>query len=170
MYIVDSDVLITAKNAYYAFDICPGFWDSLIDLHNAGNVFSVDRIRQELLAGREEEDLVQWVKRDMPDSFFLSTQNAEVATAFQEVMLWVQRNPQYFDNAKAKFATEADGWLVAYARVYDDMDIVTNEQPRPGARARVLLPDICDQFDVLYLDTFAMLKASGVRYTFSGVS
>jgi len=166
LFIVDSDVFITAKNAYYAFDICPGFWDSLIALHDAGNVFSLDRIRQELLAGREEEDLVQWVKRDLPDGFFLSTQSAEVVAAFQEVMLWVQRNPQYFDNAKAKFATEADGSLVAYARVHENIEIVTNEQPSPEARARVLLPHVCNQFDVLYRDTFAMLKSSGVRYTF----
>jgi len=24
-YVLDSDVFIAAKNAYYAFDICPGF-------------------------------------------------------------------------------------------------------------------------------------------------
>ena len=25
-FLLDSDVFIAAKNAYYAFDICPGFW------------------------------------------------------------------------------------------------------------------------------------------------
>ncbi|NOZ87967.1 MAG: DUF4411 family protein [Deltaproteobacteria bacterium] len=30
LYVVDSDVLIAAKNAYYAFEICPGFWKGLI--------------------------------------------------------------------------------------------------------------------------------------------
>lgn len=45
-------------------------------------------------------------------------------------MLWVQRNAQYFDRAKAKFATEADGWLVAYSLVHGTV-VVTNEQPRP---------------------------------------
>jgi len=70
MYLVDSDVLISAKNAYYAFNICPGFWDSLIHYHRAGKVHSLDRIRQELMTGREDEDLVQWVKNELPDSFF----------------------------------------------------------------------------------------------------
>lgn len=32
-YIVDSDVFITAKNRYYAFDLCPGFWKCLIRRH-----------------------------------------------------------------------------------------------------------------------------------------
>ncbi len=27
-YLVDSDVFITARNLYYSFDICPGFWKS----------------------------------------------------------------------------------------------------------------------------------------------
>ena len=27
-YLVDSDVFITAKNLYYPFDICPGFWSA----------------------------------------------------------------------------------------------------------------------------------------------
>lgn len=30
VYLVDSDVFITAKNLYYPFDICPGFWNSLL--------------------------------------------------------------------------------------------------------------------------------------------
>ena len=51
-YLVDSDVFITAKNLYYAFDICPGFWKSVVHHHLEGRVFSVDRVRSELLAGR----------------------------------------------------------------------------------------------------------------------
>lgn len=36
MYLIDSDVLITAKNSYYAFDLCPGFWKNLLDKHESG--------------------------------------------------------------------------------------------------------------------------------------
>ena len=28
--VLDSDVFIAAKNAYYAFDICPGFWKGIL--------------------------------------------------------------------------------------------------------------------------------------------
>jgi hypothetical protein len=38
IYLMDADVFISAKNLYYAFDICPGFWDSLIHLYGAGHV------------------------------------------------------------------------------------------------------------------------------------
>ena len=90
-YIVDSDVFITAKNRFYAFDICPGFWDSVIHAYRAGRLRSIDKVRQELLNGRPEEDLVQWVKHDLPGDFFLGTAEADVVAAFGEVMLWVQR-------------------------------------------------------------------------------
>lgn len=165
IYVVDSDVFISAKNRYYAFGICPGFWDSLIHFHALGRVHSLDRIRDELLAGREEEDLVQWVKNDVPEDFFASTRETGIVEAYGEIMLWVQRNSQYLDTAKAKFATEADGWLVAYARVTGE-HVITNEQSRAEARSRVLLPDVCDHFDVLHDDTFAMLSSLGARYTF----
>lgn len=166
-YVLDSDVFIAAKNSYYAFTICPGFWDSLIHHHEAGNVCSIDRVRGELLAGRETEDLVQWVKRKVSAEFFLDTSEQAVTDAYGQVMLWVQRNAQYFDSAKAKFATEADGWLVAYAMVHR-VPVVTNEQPRPQSRNRILLPDVCAQFNVTYNDTFAMLRELTVRYEWRG--
>ncbi|MCG7932615.1 MAG: DUF4411 family protein [Candidatus Thiodiazotropha lotti] len=163
MYVIDSDVFISAKNAYYAFDICPGFWDSVIDHYQAGRVCSIDHIRQELLAGNEKEDLVQWVKSTVPPDFFASSQEADVIASYGQIMLWVQRSIQYTDAAKAKFATEADGWLVAHGMVHG-IEVVTNEQPRPEARSRILLPDVCDQFGVQYHNTFEMLSALGARY------
>lgn len=166
-YLLDSDVFIAAKNSYYAFTICPGFWDSLIYHYGAGNVCSIDRVRSELLAGRRTEDLVQWVKEQLPAAFFADTGEQAVAAAYGDVMLWVQRNPQYFDQAKAKFATEADGWLVAYAMVHA-VTVITNEQPRPQSRNRILLPDVCAQFNVMYRDTFAMLNEFAVRYEWRG--
>ena len=39
---------------------------------------------------------------------------------------FVKTLERYFDYAKAKFATGADGWLVAYARVHGAI-VVTNE-------------------------------------------
>ncbi len=168
-YIIDSDVLITAKNLYYAFDICPGFWESLIHHHREGRLFSIDRVRSELLAGRKTEDLVRWVGNDLPGAFFLEVDTDAVTGAYTEVMLWVQRHPDYFDFAKAKFATGADGWLVAYARVHDGI-VVTNEQPAPQSRREIKLPDVCDQFGVKRENTFSMLRALGVRFHWTGGS
>ena len=168
IYLLDSDVFIAAKNAYYAFDICPGFWRGILQAHQSGGVQSIDRIRGELLSGRKGEDLVEWVRNEVPASFFCDSNVKDVAATYTEVMLWVQRSSQFFDRAKAKFATEADGWLVAYSMVNGTV-VVTNEQPRPESRNRVLLPDVCSQFKVPYKDTFSMLRELALQFDLKGV-
>ena len=166
-HLVDSDVLITAKNLYYAFDICPGFWRSLLHHYRRGHVFSVDRVRNELLAGRRTENLVQWVRDEVPEGFFLPAETEEVIHVYTEIMMWIQRHPAYFDHAKAKFATGADGWLVAYAKVHG-ATVVTNEQPAPLSRRDVKLPDVCDQFRVPRENTFDMLRALKAQFDWAG--
>ena len=95
-YLMDSDVFITAKNLYYPFDICPGFWKSLLHHHRAGRVYSIDRVRSELLAGRRTEDLVQWVRNEVPGGFFLPVDTADVSDAYTDIMMWVQRLARFF--------------------------------------------------------------------------
>ena len=165
-YIIDSDVLITAKNRYYAFDLCPGFWDSLLALYHSGWVRSLDRVRQELLQGSDDDAIVKWIHDSVPGGFFESCDNAAVASAYTDVMLWVQRNYQFIDNAKAKFATGADGWLVAYSMTHD-CTVVTLEESRPESRNQIKLPDVCMQFNVPYVDVFSMLRSLRVQYHFT---
>jgi hypothetical protein len=156
-YVVDADVFITAKNSYYAFDICPGFWKGLIRRHLDGRVLSIDRVRSELLQGRETEDLVQWVKRDPPASFFHGVDEGSIASKYTEIMVWAQRSTRFVDAARAKFATGADGWLVAFAAVQGAI-VVTNEQPAPDSKRDIKLPDVCQQFGVTYCNAFSMLR------------
>ena len=163
VFLLDSDVFIAAKNAYYAFDICPGFWKGLLHQHDQGRVFSISRVRSELLTGRKTEDLVQWVSKQVPDGFFLEVDEDEVTSAYTEIMLWAQRHTGYFDRAKAKFATGADGWLVAYAKVHDAV-VITNEQGAPESKTEIKLPDVCAQFKVPDKDTFVMLRELAVRF------
>ena len=161
-FIFDSDVFITAKNLYYAFEICPGFWRSMIHFHRESRVFSIDRVRNELLMGHEDEDLVKWVKDDVPRDFFLPVDTQSVVDSYSEIMMWVQRHPRFFDAAKAKFATGADGWLVAYARVHGVV-VVTNEQSAPESRREVKLPDVCDQFSVRRMGLFSVLRSLDIH-------
>ena len=78
VFLMDADVFISAKNGYYAFEICPGFWDSLAHYFGTGNIRSIDKVRNELLAGRDSEDLFQWVKNDLSAALFLDTTQADV--------------------------------------------------------------------------------------------
>ncbi|HKP62829.1 MAG TPA: DUF4411 family protein [Polyangiales bacterium] len=68
--------------------------------------------------------------------------------------------------AKAKFASGADGWLVAFAAVQNGV-VVTNEQPAPESKREIKLPDVCVQFGVQYKDAFQMLRELAVQFDYS---
>ena len=60
MYLIDSDVLIDAKNRHYGFDFVPAFWDWIAQQHHAGRVFTVQKVADEVLAG--DDELARWMR------------------------------------------------------------------------------------------------------------
>ena len=60
-YLLDADVFIRAKNLHYGFDFCPAFWDWLVAEHRTGNVYSVEKVGDELQAVADE--LSAWAPR-----------------------------------------------------------------------------------------------------------
>lgn len=66
--------------------------------------------------------------------------------------------------AQAKFASDADGWLVATAK-RESFCLVTMETRKDdNARARVMIPNVCEEFSVDYCNTFEMLRELGCKY------
>ena len=53
-YLLDANVFIEAKRRYYAFDLCPGYWECLVWHHRAASIQSVDRVKVELERGADE--------------------------------------------------------------------------------------------------------------------
>lgn len=43
-YIIDANVLMQAHRLYYAFPICPGFWDFVLQQHRAGRIVSLEPV------------------------------------------------------------------------------------------------------------------------------
>lgn len=63
-YLLDANAFIEAKDRYYGFDICPGYWSSLLVQHAAKRLFSIDRVGEEL---NEQDDIVKrWIKDEVP--------------------------------------------------------------------------------------------------------
>jgi hypothetical protein len=153
-YILDANIFIQAKNDYYRFTVCPGFWAALIACHKNGRVCSIDRIYDELVA--EGDRVGQWAQ-DAPKNFFKKTQDKAVADAYQDMVGWAYSESQFLPAAKSEFASVADGWLIAYAKV-NGLVLVTHETYEPNARNRVKIPNVCVEFDVGYVDTFDMLE------------
>ena len=66
-YLLDANVFISAKNLHYGFDFCPAFWEWLIRENQAGKVYSIERVGDELLAG--DDDLAEWAQGRGGDFF-----------------------------------------------------------------------------------------------------
>ena len=164
IYVLDANVFIDAHRRYYAFDICPGFWDAVLHYHKAGRIISIDKVRKEILAG---DALEAWAKNNAPASLFSSTAEAAVTNHFAAMMQWVQAQAQFKPAAKAEFAGAADGWAAAYAKAYPDYVVVTHEEYARDAKKKVPLPNVCKQFGVLYVDTFMMLRDLNSQFQFS---
>ncbi|KJU82461.1 hypothetical protein MBAV_005346 [Candidatus Magnetobacterium bavaricum] len=154
-YALDSSIFIEAKNRYYSFDLCPGFWDALLWHHNRNLLSSIDRIKAEL--DRGDDDLTKWINKTMPKTCFVSTDDPEVIRWFGQIVTWVQAQSQFIQAAKADFAKVADGWLIAYAKA-NNLVLVTHEVYNQFAKGKVKIPNVCKAFNVTCVDTFDMLK------------
>lgn len=162
MYLLDANVFIQAKNTYYAFDVCPGFWDSLIGAFERGQVRTVAPVRAELEVGKDE--LADWVHAQVPKAFFFPVDEAAVLAQYRLVSGHVAGSTQFFEPAKADFLSGADAWLVAYSVVHK-LTLVTQEQIRVEARNRIPLPNVAQAFGVPFVNTFEMLRDLRIQYT-----
>ena len=156
-FLLDSDVLIRAKNDHYGFDICPAFWDWLDGANDAGNVHSVEAVYQELVDG--DDRLAEWVKQRR--SFFLPLTAEEVA-AVAAVNRWANDSPDYEPVAKSEFARAADSFLIGHA-VAGGHTVVTHEVISDGRR-RIKIPNAAIANGVAVTNPFQMLRSERARF------
>lgn len=161
-YVLDANVFIQAARHHYAFDIVPSFWDSLVQQAQIGALLSIDRVKTEIDRGKDL--LTDWANNDFK-TWFVSTNNTEVVDAYARIMLWALDQNQFTDSAKADFASadNADAWLVAFA-LSETCEVVTHEQFRSDAKARIPIPNVCKEFSLQCVNTFEMLRLLGVRF------
>ena len=159
-YVLDANVFIQAKRRFYAFDICPGYWNSLVWHERQGNLCSIDRVADELRRGGDE--LSRWTVESLGEGAFVPTNSAETVSRYADLIRWVQTQSQFLDYAKEQFAKVADGWLVAYAKSTHGI-VVTLEEFDPVVKRRIPLPNICRAFDVEHVTPFEMLRRLNVQ-------
>lgn len=157
-YLLDSNVLIEAKDRYYGFDFHPGFWTWLIDANANGVLCSIEKVADELKA--REDQLSAWV-RDRDDSFFLKPDDP-VTASLQACSTWVTGCGQYEPAAINTFLSAADYYLVAHAHAHGHT-VVTHERPE-NSRYKVKIPNACVGMNVPWVNTFQMLSAVGVQF------
>ena len=136
------------------------FWNSLIIHSEYGKIKSIDKVKNELIGYKD--DLSEWVKNHFSHAF-ASTNEDKIISYFEKTQNWAFNHTQFKDIAKAEFANAADGWLVAYAKAKNCV-VVTQEVLAPEAKRKIPLPNVCQAFDVSFIDTFEMLRILGVHF------
>ncbi len=162
MYLLDSNVFISAKNAHYGMDFAPGFWDWVEQAHAAGVVYSVEAVRDELKGGADE--LADWIKH-LPSTFFKAIDQVAIEE-LKKLAAWVNSSSQYTSAAAATFLSGADYFLVGQAKALG-FTLVTHEMPAPTAKKRILIPDACLGVAVDYCLPWKMLRDEGARFALS---
>jgi uncharacterized protein DUF4411 len=125
-YLLDANAFIEAKKRWYGFDFCPAYWDWLDAANDAGTVFSIERVADEILAG--DDELVDWA-RPRRDQFFLKP-DGTVLASLSQLSTWATSGA-YEPSAVTTFLELADSYLVAHAHAYG-----TPSSPRSRSRTR----------------------------------
>lgn len=157
-YLFDTSIFIRSKNEMPS-DVWPTFWSKMSALINSGEVFTSEKVKEEIERGNDE--LVQWLKDNAPSSFYFPTDD-DVMSKYGEVQRWASGTGRFTPSALNEFASVADAFLVATAAA-KNMVVVTYETPAPNSIRRVKIPDACTAMGVRYCDLNTALKELGVQ-------
>jgi hypothetical protein len=156
-YLLDADVFIRAKNLHYGLDFCPAFWDWLVAENAAGNLFSVEKVGDEVQAVADE--LSDWAAARGSD-FFLRP-DPTVFPALASVSSWAAGH-RYEPSAVSTFLQVADYYLVAQA-LAGEHTVVTHEIPSATTR-KIKIPDACIGLGIKCMTPFEMLRTERARF------
>ena len=156
-YLLDANVFIEAKRRHYGFDFCPAFWDWLIRQNAAGAAFSIEKVADELRAGKD--DLSEWAD-ERGEAFFLPPDES-LLTSLPVVAEWV-RAQAYRPGAIGAFLEDPDYYLVAHAHARG-LVVVTHEVPSDGVR-QVKIPNVAIGMRVKCMTPYEMLRRERARF------
>jgi Domain of unknown function (DUF4411) len=162
-YLLDSDVFIQAKNLHYGFDFCPAFWDWIDASHERGHVFSIEKVRGELIAG--DDELAAWA-RARGDDFFLPPDSA-ILPSLAAVSAWAGSGI-YEPAAVSTFLQVADYYLVAHAHSHA-YTVVTHEVAAETVK-KIKIPNACIGLGVTVMSPYEMLRIERARFVLGGAA
>ena len=156
-YLLDANAFIEAKNLHYGFDFCPAFWDWLIESNAAGQVYSIEKVGDEVSALADE--LSDWASA-RGTGFFLRP-DAAVFPSLAVVSQWAAGG-RYESAAVNTFLQIADYYLVAQAHAGGHI-VVTHEVPSASTR-KIKIPDACIGLGVQCVTPYEMLRRERARF------
>lgn len=145
------------RKLHYGLDFCPAFWDWLIQGNSARQVFSIERVADEIQAIADE--LADWAV-DRGDDFFLKP-DAKLLPALSTVSAWAG-GQSYEPVAVSTFLQVADYYLVAHALAHRHT-VVTHEVASTSTK-KIKIPDACIGLGVKCVTPYEMLRTERARF------
>ena len=163
LYLLDANVLITAKDSYYPVDAVPEFWDWLEHMALSGHVKMPVEIFEEIKEGptNEAADLLfAWIqKANIRDALILD----EVVIT-SKVQLIV--NSGYAKDLKDSEVEQIgrDPFLLAYALGNPNRCVVTAEASKPSLkRQNRRVPDVANGLNINHCNPFEFNRRLGFK-------
>ncbi len=168
IYLLDSNIFIQAHRAYYPLDVVLSFWETIKELANQGVIYTINYVKNEIY--RNEDELKNWCENNLPSEFFINADEEIFPNnTYVDVINWAVskiKNP-YSEKAVNQFSSTevADSFLIAYALVdIDERVIITQETPAPNAKHRIKIPDVCNAFNIRYMNIMDMFRELKVTF------
>ncbi len=161
LYLLDANVIITAKDSYYAIDQVPEFWEWLVHQAEVGNIKMPLETLDEVSPGSDKNDAFYKWRKDKTnvDALLL---DEEVDQALVQRVIDEGYAPDLTDDELVLIG--ADPFLLAYALGHSNRTVVTTEASAPGKqRQNRRIPDVCADFGVRCVTTFQMTRELGFK-------
>ena len=152
LYLLDANVLIDANRDYYAVDRVPEFWEWLIEMGKRGKVKIPQENYEEVVQGKDNAS--EWLKYNKEALLLNEAVSEELVTRVIEQGYGIDLNDVEIEKVGH------DPFLIAYALVdFEKRVVVTTETSKPKKeRANRKIPDVCKDFKVSCLNTYALLR------------
>ena len=159
-YLIDANVLITAKNEYYEFGRVDEYWEWLASQANGGHAKMPHEIYEEIMRGNDE--LATWARQHRNA---LLLEESVDDNHLQQVL-----NEGYAPdlNQNQIETLGYDPHLIAYAfAVQDNRTVVTLEVQTGRQRQNRRIPDVCTTLHVNWCDPWDFGRALDFRTTWN---
>jgi predicted nucleic acid-binding protein len=163
IYCLDANVLIEAWQKYYSPELCPDYWDFLIDLGKDNTIFIPEEVYKEIV--RTEDDLSKWLKNS---NIPIREISERVIACLRKIYATNPIHRNLVDNIKGR--SLADPWVIAHA-INEEATVVTKEAKITALNSnRIKIPNVCDNMGVRCMNDFEFIAELGIKFTVANKS
>jgi hypothetical protein len=155
IYLFDTNALGVLKNFYP--DTFPQFWEDFELAVAAGEILSVEEVRNESAQRIDSLHITAWIEANK--GLFGGPTEDEMAMV-AEIFAVPHFQQLVSQDVLLRGGYVADPWLIARARGLGGT-VVTEEKMRPQAAK---IPNVCEHFRVPWCSVQGFLKAKGWKY------